>query len=242
MLPNTITQSQCLDIASRYASLEAWKAADPDTYRLADGHLWLTKCKQRIHHQNQINECIASASKYKTMKDWGVNDNQAYQKAYRIGCTHMCTKHMKDCFTDLTMNKCLEEAKKYDTPIDWLKGDSATLKAAKRNHWYKSCIAHMTKPAVDLDQRIGQYNLEDCKEIAACFELRVDWLKVHPSSFKTAKRNGWLDFCLKNYNKNIEADRQNTTICPPFPRPTKFAIEDFIKQRDNRPVTSSDIS
>lgn len=245
MFPNTITQSECLELASKYVSLEAWKDADPVTYNLADGRLWLNKCKQRIHHQNQVNECIASASKYETMKDWGSNDNQSYQKAYRIDCQHMCTKHMKDCFTGLTMNDCISEAKKYETPIEWLKGDSATLKAAKRNHWYKSCIEHMTKPAVDLDQRIGQYDLEDCKEIAACFELRVDWLRDHPSSFKTAKRSGWLDLCLKNHNKNIETEGLSTPETPSLAMPKKFAIEDFLKQRDNRqgrPVTSTAFS
>ncbi len=94
-----------------------------------------------------LEDCMASAARFKFRRDWRNNDAAASNAALRNGWLEKCCAHMELMYVEKTarptFEQCKASAARFESRIDWHKADIATYNAAYRNGWLDECCAHM---------------------------------------------------------------------------------------------------
>lgn len=93
-----------------------------------------------------IDDCIASALKYKRRGDWAKAEPRYYQCAYRRKWLPRCSAHMDKPIIGKkrTISDCKLSAQNYETRMAWLKGDRKSCEYAQGKGWLdECCVSHM---------------------------------------------------------------------------------------------------
>ena len=89
----------------------------------------------------------ASADKYKSIKEWRINQPSAYARASQKKILTELTNHMKSgrpVYKYWNKERCHQFALQYETKVDWIKGHNKSYSAASRLGIINQITDHMT--------------------------------------------------------------------------------------------------
>ena len=88
-----------------------------------------------------------------------------------------------------TFENCKTEGQKYSSRYEWMRNSRGSYNAARRNEWLDQIIpeSHHTVARGHWD------DFENCKAEGQKYSSRGEWWRNSGSSYKAARRNGWLD-------------------------------------------------
>lgn len=92
------------------------------------------------------------------------------------------------------LENCKSDALKYKTRTEWSKKSLLGYDSARRNGWLNEICNHM----IILHLPNGYWTKNRCKEEALKFKSRMEWKNNSMSSYSSAVKNGWLNFCVKH--------------------------------------------
>ena len=144
--------------------------------------------KQYLPNHWNLENCIASASRWINRKLWKENEQSAYNAARINGWLEICCKHMDKTDNNInwTLELCLASAKKCGSVKEWMNVDINAYLAARRHDWFGICSAHMTK------RNRTEWTLNLLKIDRAKHPSKNAWKKNSRTAYKAAQRNGWL--------------------------------------------------
>jgi hypothetical protein len=194
------TKENCLKEALKYKTRQEWAKTNVTSYVRAKKHNWLNECIVHMIETRKLpgywnkENCLKEAFKYQTYGEWQKNNSSSYNSAKKNGWYEECTAHMvKKPKTKilLTFELCMVDALKYQTKKEWLINSGFAYNWAKRNKVYTKCTAHM----IDLHTPSDYWTKERCMEEGVKYKNKTKWYKNNNGSYKSAKKNGWLDEC-----------------------------------------------
>ena len=147
------------------------------------------------HMVNQLNywtedDLRVEASKYKTKKEFRLNNPQAYGAALRKGedFYNEITSHMEELHKDWTDENLRKEALKYEVYSDFINLSPSAYQIAKKKRsteFLQDITKHMSKTV--------RWTDESLKNEAAKYKTRGEFQKNNPVAYTTALRRGILD-------------------------------------------------
>ena len=171
---------------------------------------------------------ISTMKKYNSLSEWRNHNPKEYSSAHHQGWLDDICELMgwdkpnrvipKDYWTK---EKCIEHAKKYETKTEWGVNSNRSFKAAKNNGWYEECTKHMKVFFISVDS----WTNESCLSEAKKYNNKTQWVKGSHSSFKSAKKNGWIDECTKHMEGVSPKDYWTKERC------REYAIQYNMKER-----------
>ena len=92
-------------------------------------------------------ECIASAKKWGTLKEWRAKSYVIYMYSMSKGWLDDCTAHMKPSIHEQhkfrTKQDCINDAKEHKTLKEWYTKNFNSYRHAKNKGWLDECTTHM---------------------------------------------------------------------------------------------------
>lgn len=207
------TNKRLQDEANKYKTRGEFSIKSPNAASVASRRKLIDKLF--INHPNNgynenskicgfwtFDECLLSASKYSSNKEWRDNEPGAYNSSIKNKWLNECRKHMKVCKNSgyWTLDLCLEESKKYQTPSDWSKNSSGSYSVAHKHGWIDKCISHMNKKKI--------WTKEECIKISKKYNKKIEWLRDDKNSYQAAHLHGWLIECCEHMIKNKMVDSE----------------------------------
>jgi hypothetical protein len=231
------TLEKCTASASSCRTIEEWRIAEYDAYLVASNKGWLRKCREVMFERWRVQDAVEAAQRFDDKVSWRKADKKSYQIAIEINCISLCTAHMVDAQTGLTLSACQSRSALYKSEMEWFENDLDSFKAAKRNYWVDLCNTNM-KSSIHMAMKRGEYSYADCCEIAALHNTLTLWRSNHFTSYATAADEGWLDKCrsyLKSRRNNWhDKELIEMEIKGEKPKMT-FGLESFLKKRKSQP-------
>jgi hypothetical protein len=200
---NINTLDSCIESASKYSTKAEWQRGDSSAFFKAKTSKWFDVCcKHMISNTRTLDECLKIASKYKLKSSFKKNNLTVYYYAFRKGWLEECCKHMENDLKifNRTFEDCLEEALKHKTVMEWIKSSATTYSKASKEKWLEECCKHMDKQHIKKID-VSKITLKDCVEDASKYATKTDWERNSWSIFYYAKKNNWLNECLKKTGK-----------------------------------------
>lgn len=232
------TLEKCVASASSCRTIEEWRLVEHDAYIVASNKGWLRKCREAMFARWRVKDIVASAQKFNDKVSWRKADKKIYTEAIRLNCISLCTAHMVDVPTGLTLSACQSRSAIYKSEMEWFESDLDSFKAAKRNYWIDLCNTHMYSP-LHMAMKRGDYSYADCCQIAALHNTLTLWRSNHFASYATALDEGWLDKCKSHlkcrYNNWRDKELIEIEINDEKPKMT-FGLESFLKNRKSQPA------
>jgi hypothetical protein len=194
------TLESCKESASKFKTIRDWDKADTNSVCASRRNGWYKEC---IAHMDSLlvfrtlEQCKESASKYTIKEDWKKGDIRSYQASRTNGWYEECTAHMKNTFIKYTLEYCKKVALKYNSNAEFYKSEFNVYCRANQRGWLDECRKHM--PEVRKVRK--NINLDTCIEIASNFYTKSQWRKSDLISFNRARKNGWLEECVKHFKK-----------------------------------------
>jgi hypothetical protein len=201
------TREACLESALRYKARYAWRRGDEKAYAAARKNKWLGECCAHMEPPAPsrvwtLEECKASAQKYKTRFLWSKGDARPYRYAKSHRWLDKCCAHMKLPPQRWTLEKCKADALLYKTHAEWRNNSLNAYHAARRYDWLGECRVHM------LPTRREPWTLEACKAEALRHKSRSEWREGGGSSYAAAQRNGWYEECVAHMGSAWSGKRE----------------------------------
>lgn len=103
--------------------------------------------KRGLRVKVTLEMCMASASKFKHIKEWRAAHPADFSRAHKQGWIDQCTAHMERLQKPhgyWTRERCIESALRFETITDWLRACPSYGIAHKRG-WIDDCTAHMKR-------------------------------------------------------------------------------------------------
>jgi hypothetical protein len=194
------TLESCKESASKFKTIRDWDKADTNSVCASRRNGWYKEC---IAHMDSLlvfrtlEQCKESASKYTLKEDWKKGDYNSYQASRINGWYEECTAHMKNTFIKYTLEYCKKVALKYNSNAEFYKSEFNVYCRANQRGWLDECRKHM--PEVRKVRK--NINLDTCIEIASNFYTESQWKKSDLISYNKARKNGWLEECVKHFKK-----------------------------------------
>jgi hypothetical protein len=194
------TLESCKESASKFKTIRDWDKADTNSVCASRRNGWYKEC---IAHMDSLlvfrtlEQCKESASKYSIKEDWKKGDYNSYQASRINGWYEECTAHMKNTFIKYTLEYCKKVALKYNSNAEFYKSEFNVYCRANQRGWLDECRKHM--PEVRKVRK--NISLDTCIEIASNFYTKSQWRKSDLISFNRARKNGWLEECVKHFKK-----------------------------------------
>jgi superfamily II DNA or RNA helicase len=194
------TLESCKESASKFKTIRDWDKADTNSVCASRRNGWYKEC---IAHMDSLlvfrtlEQCKESASKYTLKEDWKKGDYNSYQASRINGWYEECTAHMKNTFIKYTLEYCKKVALKYNSNAEFYKSEFNVYCRANQRGWLDECRKHM--PEVRKFRK--NINLDTCVEIASNFYTESQWKKSDLISYNKARKNGWLEECVKHFKK-----------------------------------------
>ncbi len=130
------------------------------------------------------------ALKYKTRREFRLNNLVAYVSACKSKCLDDVCSHMLPI--KQTKESIQKSALKYKTISEFLKADPAAYHTAYRNSWLSDVCSHMTL----LRKPNGWWTKNNIKKEAKKYKTKKDFSENCSTGYTTARSNGWLfDVC-----------------------------------------------
>lgn len=232
------TLEKCVASASSFRTVEEWRISEHDAYVIASNKGWLRKCRKAMFERWRVQDIVTIAQRFEDKVIWRKEDKKSYQEAIRLNCISLCTAHMVDAQTGLTLSACQSRSEIYTSEMEWFENDLDSFKAAKRNYWVDLCSTNM-KSSIHMAMKRGEYSYSDCCEIAALHNTLTLWRSNHFASYATAVDEGWLDKCKSHlkcrYNNWRDRELIEKEINGEKPKMT-FGLESFLKNRKSQPA------
>lgn len=194
------TLESCKESASKFKTIRDWDKADTNAVCASRRNGWYKEC---IAHMDSLlvfrtlEQCMESASKYTIKEDWKKGDIRSYQASRTNGWYEECTAHMKNTFIKYTLEYCKKIALKYNSNAEFYKSEYNVYFRALQRGWLDECRKHMP----EVRQVRKKFDLDNCIEIASDFYSENQWKKSDYNSYNRARKNGWLEECIKNFKK-----------------------------------------
>lgn len=136
--------------ARDYRTVADWRHARKDEYQAAVRNGWFGECTRHIEGARlrprkrwTKQECLESARRHPTIKDWTAGDPRPRFYAASRGWLKECASHMVALSRSWSKKECLREAKKYRSKTEWWKRHPKTYHAALCHGWLTECARHM---------------------------------------------------------------------------------------------------
>lgn len=198
------TKEKCRENALTYSKKGVWMRKSSRSYAVARENGWIEEFSRHMetihkpHGYWALERCKEDALIYKTRKEWMKNSN-GYAMAQKNGWLEECTLHMKRTSKPnkyWTKERCIEDAQKYTIKFHWKKSRGAYA-SAEKNGWSEECTAHMEKGK----KPNNYWTKERCIEDAQKYSSMSEWTKKNSSAINSARKNGWLDECIKHMQR-----------------------------------------
>jgi very-short-patch-repair endonuclease len=103
----------------------------------------------------------------------------------------------------LRKKNCVDEAQKYASRSEWQKSNPLSYRYACLYGWLDDCASHMLKAKKKPN---GYWDKKNCRAEAQKYASRSSWQDSSPISYRTAMKNGWLDYCASHMVTSRKAD------------------------------------
>jgi hypothetical protein len=89
---------------------------------------------------------------------------------------------------------------KYKNKTEWKTNSSGSYRSANKNGWLDECTKHME----ELIKPNRYWTKERCIEEALKYGNKSGWNRYSSGSYKSARRNDWMDECTKHMKNGKE--------------------------------------
>jgi len=146
-----------------------------------------------------LEKCLEIAQKYKSLKDFRKNHNDAFCAAHRNGWS---SKVLKDLTKNDTKWKfksaVIDEARKYSSINEFRKNSKGAYESCKKNKWDSEAFSHMI-------QKTGFWNdIDKCNKEAKKYTNRKDFMRKSSGAYGAVLRNGWLEIVCKDMPSKLK--------------------------------------
>lgn len=145
-------------------------------------------------------ECRIIALKYKTKKDYRINDNPSYVYASKKHLINEICQHMVRPFNVKfiwTKENCTKEALKYNNKKDFCKFSLGAYKSACKNKWLDEICSHM----INARKSNKHWTKELIHQEALKYNNRKDFRINSYRAYLFASKNNWLDYVCSHMEK-----------------------------------------
>jgi hypothetical protein len=148
------TKEKVLAEARKYTTIAEWNNKHCSSLTISKANGWHKECTE---HMIEIQKppgywtkekCLEDSKKYKTRREWELNNASSYGAARRLKIFDECIEHMIGLRKGngyWTKERCIESASKYKSIGEWTKNAGGAVLKARRENWFKECSAHMPK-------------------------------------------------------------------------------------------------
>lgn len=191
------TKDECAKLASECTGRNDFQAKYASAYKLSVDRGWINDFFGRRNviltkMFNTIN------GKYTSPTDFKKRSPVQYKYAKEHGILGMLfpDSKAKDCQTVWSYDNCKEEASKYSSRSEFREKSKTAYFISVYYCWLNDFFPHPNKPK--RTKKI--WTKEECAEIAAQCNGRIEFCKKKASAYRYAQQQGWLDefFGVKN--------------------------------------------
>jgi hypothetical protein len=197
-----ITPDECnseflQSLVKNYSSIFSFQCAHPDLYALIVQNEWQSICFAGLPYQKRwdYETCLTEAKKFTTSREFRLNSQTAYLKAYNKGwlreiCAHM-QSHSEDQ-EELNFDECKEIALRFKNKTDFRVNGGHVVRTALRNGWFDDICKCFPKASR------AKWTIESITALAVNFQSRSEFAKAHISAYSAAVKKNWLDKVFKH--------------------------------------------
>lgn len=186
-----LTEKVVRDLAASCATRSEFKSKYPTAHRWASRHNILAEVQAGIPAARRMrwsySELAASASRYKTRKEWERAEAGAYAAACRKGLVEELCKHMTELRKTFTKDEVLASARQYKNKTTWRTNSPSEHAAARRNGWFDEATAHMDVLCRE------PWTKDEVLRAAAGFNHPTAFKEGCSGAWSVAQRDGYLE-------------------------------------------------
>lgn len=199
----SITKERCIEAASKCKTRNEFHDIFPHLHYYASKKGFIEEiCAHMPHQKLTKEECHKEALKYQSRVEFCKNSSKHYHKAAREKwiddiCSHMVRKCKPNGYW--TKERCAEAALECHTRSEFYDNHHTAATTAAKNGWMDDICSHMTKPATPYKYWTKERVLEEFKKSRKMTDVKYR----HPSAYRAAQRDNYLDECRAVLSKSL---------------------------------------